>query len=97
MRAILELLRVFIILALIGGLGWGVVRHIYTSNKVPTDYMWLGLISVFLFVFVLYRNKLQFSGWYKGKERLPRSVSFILISVSFILFIAPFILYSYLH
>lgn len=59
--ALLEMLRVFIILIFGGGLGWMIVRNLYRVNKVDPDNMWMGAIAVFLFLFVLYRNKLQFS------------------------------------
>ena len=44
-----------------------------------------------MFIFVLYRNKLQFSGWYKGegKEKLSKTVSQTLITISVILLLFP--------
>jgi hypothetical protein len=99
MRTLLELMRIIIIFALLGGFGWAIIGNLYTSNGVTESYSWLGALAIFVLLFVLYRNKLQFSGWYKGKGRkkLPRNVSISLISISIILIIGPFILESLMH
>ncbi|MED4473869.1 hypothetical protein [Oceanobacillus caeni] len=96
MRVLLELLRIIIILGLFGGLGWLLIENIYTVNEATENYSWLGAIAILLLLFVLYRNKFQFSGWYKGKGRvkLPRHISFILISTSILLIVSPFVLGS---
>lgn len=93
MRPLLELLRLIIIFVLLGGVGWMVIRNIYTVNEATADYMWFGVTAILLLLFVLYRNKLQFSGWYKGKnkEKLPKAVSLTLTLLSLLLFITPFI------
>ncbi|WOV85768.1 hypothetical protein PGH26_07495 [Sporosarcina jeotgali] len=94
MGALFELLRVCIILVFGGGIGWMIARNLYIMNNADADTMWMGAIAVFLSLFVLYRNKLQFSGWYKGnsKEKLPKAVSFVLILLSFILLITPLLI-----
>ena len=50
-------------------------------------YSWISLIAIFILIFVLYRNKFQFSEWYEGegKEKLPKRISKILIVISIIL------------
>ncbi|GIO25236.1 hypothetical protein [Oceanobacillus sp. J11TS1] len=92
MRVILELLRIVLIFGILGAVGWGIVGNIYTINEETEMYSWLGVIAILLLLFVLYRNKLQFSGWYKGKAKLPKTVSKILILSSVLLFISPFLL-----
>lgn len=54
-------------------------------------YSWLSVIATFLLIFVMYRNKFQFSGWYEGegKEKLPKKVTQILISSSVVLIVLP--------
>ncbi|REB07484.1 hypothetical protein DVB69_10740 [Sporosarcina sp. BI001-red] len=96
MRASLELLRIFIILLLFGSLGWAIVKNIYSVNQVDPEFIWMGAIAILVLFFVLYRNKLQFSGWYngKGKEKLTRAVSLSLIALAFLLFLTPFIISS---
>jgi len=56
-------------------------------------YSWISLIAICILIFVLYRNKLQFSGWYEGagKEKLPKRISKILIAISIILLLLPLI------
>ncbi|KZE69182.1 hypothetical protein AWM68_02630 [Fictibacillus phosphorivorans] len=96
-RAILELIRIMVIVFVFGGVMGAVIKAIHTQlgfNLENTNGGWLVGISIFLLVFVLYRNKLQFSGFYKDnkKEKLPRKVSAALILCSFLLLvIAPLI------
>lgn len=91
MRTGLELLRIILIFIFLGALGWLIIQGIYEVYGVTENYAWLGGVGILFFLFVLYRNKFQFSGWYKGKNRvkLPKSVSVILISCSIILMIIP--------
>ncbi|GIO21609.1 hypothetical protein [Oceanobacillus sp. J11TS1] len=98
MRTLLELIRIIVIFGLLGALGWVVIRNIYTINEATESYSWLGALAILVLLFVLYRNKLQFSGWYKGEGRnkLPKKVSITLIGVSVILIISPFVLSSLL-
>lgn len=97
MRTILELLRIIIIIGLCGALGGIVLGSLYSINDHIEQYSWLGVMAILLLTFVLYRNKLQFSGWYKGKDRvkLPRLVSSILVLIAIALIILPFVLGSY--
>jgi len=55
---------------------------------------WMGITGTVIIFFVLYRNKLQFSGWYvgKGREKLPKNISKLLISSSILLLILPLML-----
>lgn len=98
MRTLLELLRIIVVFGLLGALGWVVMRNIYTINETTETYSWLGALAIFILLFILYRNKLQFSGWYKGKGRkkLSAKVSITLNSISILLIISPFVLGSLL-
>ena len=91
---LLELLRIIIIFMILGGVGWAIIGNIYTINEATESYSWLGAVAILLLLFVLYRNKLQFSGWYKGEGRakLPKSVSLTLILSSILLILLPFVL-----
>ena len=92
MRVILELMRiVFIFLVLMGILG-AVFENIYISiGNGAENYSWISLIAIFIIIFVLYRNKYQFSGWYKGEgqEKLSKRVSLALMTISVILLLFP--------
>lgn len=94
MGKLLELLRIITIMVIIGGLGWIPIAGIYTVDEKIESYSWLGGLAILLLLFILYRNKLQFSGWYKGKDKtkLPKSVTYILTSVSLLLFFLPFLI-----
>ncbi|MDP1420971.1 hypothetical protein Q8G35_21965 [Peribacillus simplex] len=90
MRVLLELIRIFLIFGIAGTIISTIVNGIYINIGV-NQYGWLGPIAILLLLFVWYRNKLQFSGWYsgKGKEKLPKAASQILILFSLLLLCAP--------
>ncbi|MDL4839802.1 hypothetical protein [Aquibacillus rhizosphaerae] len=94
MRTLLEILRIIIVFGILGSICWAIIGNLYTINGATETYTWLGALAIFILLFVLYRNKLQFSGWYSGKGRykLHKKVSFTLILLSSLLIILPFIL-----
>ncbi len=51
-------------------------------------------IAIFIMLYILYRNKLQFRGWYvgKGREKLPKRVTRILVIISCVLMIVPILM-----
>ena len=92
MRVILELLRIIAILLILGGLMGAFIKVIYASfgvNVDNTNGSWLVGLSILILLFVLYRNKLQFSGFYKGagRAKLSKKVGISLIFCSFIMLI----------
>ncbi|WP_245988056.1 hypothetical protein [Cohnella lupini] len=92
---ILELLRIIVIVALLGGFLGYLIRTIYSEIGINIDkHGWTALFGIFILLFVLYRNKMQFSGWYKGKgrEKLPRGATQLLLSGSILLILLPVIL-----
>ncbi len=97
MRFILELLRIIILLLLVGGLLGFLEKSIYISlglNVNNNPYMYLIGIANLILIFVVYRNKWQFSGWYKGqqKRKLPKQVTILLITIACtLLIITPFL------
>ncbi|MFA9558231.1 hypothetical protein ACERII_13060 [Evansella sp. AB-rgal1] len=98
MRGLLELVRIIVIFAFLGTLLGFIPHGIYSTIGIDTDkYGWLYMLGIFIFVFVLYRNKLQFSGWYKGKgrEKLPKGLSKTLIITAIVLLISPPILHFF--
>ncbi|QFK72392.1 hypothetical protein F7984_14650 [Pradoshia sp. D12] len=96
MRIILELLRITVIYFILGAILGGFVKLVYSGLGIDVDNTtggWIIGFAIIIFLFVLYRNKLQFSGFYKGEGmvKLPRKVSIFLIScVVIMLIIAPF-------
>lgn len=95
MRVILELLRIIFIFAIIGSIFGAVLEFIYGTFGLNTKrYEWMAFSAIVILLFVFYRNKLQFGGWYKGegKEKLSKRVSTILITFSiFLLLLLPLI------
>ncbi len=102
MRVLLELLRIIFIFAILATLIGGMPHAIYSNMGIDTEkYGWTAMLGVFILIFVLYRNKLQFSGWYtgKGREKLPKAVSKTLIICAVFLIILMPIMYgaSYIY
>src|SRR5690625_3931546 len=97
MKVALELLRIIVVFSLLGAFGWVVLENIYTVNEITKNYCSLPILPIFSLLFVLYRNTLHCSGWYKGKasKKLSTNVSVVLILLSIILMITPFILSSF--
>ncbi|MEK3981309.1 hypothetical protein MKY37_20060 [Psychrobacillus sp. FSL K6-2836] len=92
MRTLLELIRIIILFAIVGSAIGYFLIYIYLEMGIDTEkYGLIVFVAIFILFFVLYRNKLQFSGWYKGKgrEKLPRKVSQILILSSIALLLLP--------
>ncbi|MBS3680424.1 hypothetical protein KGF86_09370 [Ornithinibacillus massiliensis] len=93
-RMSLELVRIIFLLALFGVVGGYIIGSVYTTFQISSDYSLFGSIGILFLFFVLYRNKLQFSGWYNGlrRNKLSRTITNGLIMVAVFLMIIPFIL-----
>ncbi|MFD1067084.1 hypothetical protein [Oceanobacillus locisalsi] len=95
MKILLEFIRIIAIFGILGALGWAIIEHIYTINEAAETYSGFGAIAILLLIFVLYRNKLQFSGWYKGKTKLSKPVTIACIFIAVVLFLLPFLIGVY--
>lgn len=89
---LLELIRILFIMVFLVGVSSYFIGTIY--QELGTDihkYGWMTYSAILTLIFVLYRNKLQFNGWYKGdgRKKLPKIVSSILICSSIILLVLP--------
>ncbi|GGA48936.1 hypothetical protein [Psychrobacillus lasiicapitis] len=92
MRVLLELIRIILLFAIVGGILGNFIGYAYLEMGINTEkHGWMGFTSVFILLVVLYRNKWQFSGWYvgKGRVKLPKRVSRILIFSSISLLLLP--------
>lgn len=89
MRVLLELLRVIFIILIGGALMSFMLQQMYAAFDISST--WLGSIGILLLLFVLYRNKFQFSGWYKGegRKRLPKKISNRLLTAAVFFIMAP--------
>lgn len=95
MRIYLELVRILALFSILGYFLSMVSRFIYEVLGMNVgNNEWLLSIAILILLFVLYREKLQFSGWSKGKgrEKLPKTVTQVLISCTVLLLIlVPFL------
>ncbi|MDR7314411.1 hypothetical protein [Brevibacillus nitrificans] len=93
MGFLLEIVRI-VLLALLIGAGMAALLHqVYASLGFEAINGWLLGVAIYIWIFILYRNKWQFSGWYKGKgrEKLPRPFVIGLMVCSIVLVVlAPF-------
>ncbi|MFD0050394.1 hypothetical protein ACFVHQ_13855 [Actinomycetes bacterium NPDC127524] len=81
MKVLLEILRIIIIFLLGGGLLYALLNSFYSSLGTENPYdVWFIWAAVLIFLFVLYRNKLQFTGWTSGYSRRKLSKKTTLIS-----------------
>jgi hypothetical protein len=84
-----EYMRVILILFIgfmvIGYVEKDIIKILHLTSFEPIS----NFISAYLLIIVLYRNKLQFTGWFRSKTMRPYSkqVTYGLLVVSFILFI----------
>ncbi|WP_010093554.1 hypothetical protein [Ornithinibacillus scapharcae] len=94
MRTLLELVRIIVLMVIFGVVCGSILNPFYTLSETAERFSFLGAIAIILLFFTLYRNKLQFTGWYKGKgrEKLPKSVTRLIISSSIVLLISPFMI-----
>ncbi|WP_409176333.1 hypothetical protein [Brevibacillus fortis] len=90
---LLELVRVVIILFAGLALLFFVESRLF-MNTLEGAPLFLLLFANVIFILVFYRNKLQFSGWYKGKEvkSLHPRASKVLISIAFLAIASAFFL-----
>ncbi|MFG6149723.1 hypothetical protein [Halobacillus sp. B23F22_1] len=94
MRVMLELIRIILIFGLLGSFFMYFLTELYALNAVTSKYQWISGLGVYVYLFVLYRNRWQFSGWYqgKGRKKLPQGVTFGLIWCAALLVVSPFLL-----
>ena len=89
---ILEMIRIIVIFGILGALFSTVLSEIYMGIGVNlSNSGWWSSFGILLLIFVLYRNKIQFSGWYngKGKVKLSNKVTILLVSSSIIMILIP--------
>lgn len=95
-RGPLELFRVLLIVVFLGALISAGITFVY--HLIHLSVGGLGFLFVFLatlmFLFVLYRNKFQFHGFFRGKQlqKLSEKLTFVLIVIAVLLvIIAPLV------
>lgn len=101
MRVLLEFIRMFFLLIIFYLISANIIVYIYQKlgMKYSNTYGIVMVISILIIFTVLYRNKLQFSGWYKGdvKDKLSNTLTKWLISIALLLLVLPPILSFLFH
>ena len=97
MLAFLEFIRVVFILLF--GTGLLLSLEIWIYRLLDVDLFgnplgWIIVLANFIIIFVVYRNKLQFKGWFKSSkiDKLSKLTTRILIWLAVILVILPLII-----
>ncbi|WP_240189978.1 hypothetical protein [Bacillus sp. P14.5] len=96
MKILLELFRILFLFLILGALLGGAMNLVYAAlgMKVEgTNGGWLVSSAILIFLFILYKNKFQFTGFYRGEGnvKLSRGLTVLLVSGSVILVVlAPF-------
>jgi len=92
---LLEFIRMIILAILFIFIAGQVLLFIYTKLGVNVHvFGWIGIIGLYLVFFIIYRNYLQFRGWYTGKERKRLSGRYtrLIGYISIILVLFPIVL-----
>lgn len=96
MRILLELLRIILIFLISGSFYSMGLSIVYKSIGV-SRFEWIGVLAVLVVLFVIYRNRWQFKGWYKGEEKvmLSQKTTKLLLSFAALLLILPPLLHYF--
>ena len=96
-RIFMEVIRITAIFLILGSIMGVLIKLVYGNFGINVDNTnggWMVGLSILIIIFVLYRNRLQFSGFYKGEHRvkLSKTLSAFLISSSVLMLIfAPLV------
>jgi len=100
-RLLLEFIRMFFLLIIFYLISGNIVVYIYKKLGVEFSitYGIMMVISLLIIFTILYRNKWQFSGWYKGdiKDKLSKTLTKWLISIALLLLLLPPLLSFVFH
>ncbi|MUK90552.1 hypothetical protein GMD78_19530 [Ornithinibacillus sp. L9] len=87
----------YLIVVIIGGLMGGVVLFLYSKFGIDGDafYVKLGMVGVFILLFVIEQNKLKFTRWSpsKNSEELSHKSTKILKLISVALITIPIVIH----
>ncbi|WP_286184914.1 hypothetical protein [Bacillus sp. SD075] len=95
LRVILELFRIITIIFVIGLIMGFIINSIYAIFGITVENTrggWIVAMAIFPLLYVLYKNRLQFSGFYKndGQVKLSKRTTTILLCFSVLLLtVAP--------
>lgn len=86
-----EFIRVLIWLFFLMAILFFPVRKLYELMGIDIENYWiLPSLAIFLLVYIIYNNKLQFTGFYRRRaKKLTAKVTWSIVGVSIILFSIP--------
>ncbi|GEL07058.1 hypothetical protein [Salisediminibacterium halotolerans] len=94
-KLFLELLRITVIFIGLGGVLWYMVLvHVYAFDAQAQQHQWLGGFGIYIVIYVLYKNKLQYSGWVRREpsEQLGSMATVLFLSGGLLLIAMPYLI-----
>lgn len=88
-----EMVRILGLLVIMLVLLGNMEKLVYARFGIDADqhFAWLTFANLLIF-FILYRNALQFSGWFRqGANKLPRGITAALLIAAAVMLTVPFI------
>lgn len=94
-KILFEFFRVLILLFLLIAIFYYPLGKLYTSIGIDTDnYLYILLFAILILIYVIYSNRLQFTGFYRKKaKKLPSKITWSLVSIACLLLLVPIIIY----
>lgn len=92
LEMLLELFRIIIICTFLGAIIWFIlIENLYNIWNYSHEKDWIGALGIWVLLFVIYRNHLQFSGFYKSENQVKLSPIFtkVLVIISVIMILIP--------
>ena len=89
-----EFVRVLILMFFLTAILYFPLRTLYETIGIETEnYFYILTFAILLIVYVIYTNKLQFTGFYtKGAKKMPPKITWSILSISFLLISGPIII-----
>lgn len=89
-----EFVRVLILMFFLTAILYFPLRTLYETIGIETEnYFYILTFAILLIVYVIYTNKLQFTGFYtKGAKKMSPKITWSILSISFLLISVPIII-----
>ena len=89
-----EFVRVLILMFFLTAILYYPLGKLYETIGIETEnYFYILTFAILLIVYVIYTNKLQFTGFYtKGAKKMSPKITWSILSISFLLISVPIII-----
>lgn len=90
-----EFFRVLIILLFLFGIFYYPINKLYLAMGIETgNYLLIVTIALLLLVYIIYANKLQFTGFYtRQSKKLSKKITWSIFSASILLLLVPIVIH----